>query len=103
MERRLQKKRILPDLSTIFILEKLTQIEWSISKKQNIERAYEKKNEDKDYFEYCFEFDTNPKSRFFRISFNRLSKNKRLPVVYVTIYQKNIKKMYVLASSFFTG
>ena len=35
MERRFQKRRVLPDLSTIFFLEELTQIEWSISKKRN--------------------------------------------------------------------
>ena len=51
----------------MFILEELTQIEWSISKKQNIGRAYEIKNEDKDYFEYCFEFDTNAKSKIVKI------------------------------------
>ena len=45
--------------------------------------------------DYCFEFDTNTKSRFVRISFDRLSKFNRLPVVYTTIYQKEKdKKVY---------
>ena len=43
MEKRLQKRRVLPDLSTLFYLEELTQIEWSISEKQNNGRAYEMK------------------------------------------------------------
>ena len=61
--------------------KKLTQIiEWSVSKKTNNGRVYETKIEDKEhYFDYRFEFDTNTKSRFARISFNRLSKFKRLP------------------------
>ena len=67
----------------------LTQIEWLISKKQNNGRAYETKTEDKEHhFDYCFEFDTNTKSRFVRTSFIILSKFNRLPVVYTTIYQK---------------
>ena len=36
--------------------------------------------------------DTNTKSILVRISFNCLSKFKRLPVVYVTIYQKKVIK-----------
>ena len=72
-----------------FYLEELTQIEWSISKKQNNGRAYETKIGDKEHqFDYCFEFDTNTKSRFVRTSFDRLCKFNRLPVVYTTIYQK---------------
>ena len=79
-----------------FYLEELTQTEWSISKKQNIGRAYATKIGDKEHqFDYCFEFDTNTKSRFVRISFDRLSKFSRLPVVYTTIYQnKNDKNVY---------
>ena len=72
-----------------FYLEELTQIEWSISKKQKNGSAYETKIGDKEHhFDYCFDFDTNAKSRFVRLSFNRLSNFKRLPVVYFTIYQK---------------
>ena len=103
MERRLQKRRVLSDLSTIF-LEELTQIGWSISKKQNNRRAYETEIGDKEHqFDYCFEFDTNTKSRFVRISFDRLSQFNRLPVVYTTIYQKETIKTYILIISFFTG
>ena len=75
MERRLQKRRVLQIYQQCFYLEELTQIEWSISKKQNNGRAYETKMGEKEHqFEYCFEFDTNTKSRFVRISFDRLSK-----------------------------
>ena len=79
-----------------FSLEQLTQIEWLISKKQKIWRVCETNIEDKEHhFDYCFEFDTNAKSRFVRLSFNRLSKIKKLPVVYITIYQKeNNKNVY---------
>ena len=56
-------------------------------------RVYETKNEDKEHhFDYCFEFDTNTKSGFVRISSNRLYKLKRLPVVYIIIYQKESDK-----------
>ena len=65
-----------------FYLEEITQIECSIRKKENNRRAYETIIEDKKHhFDYCFEFDTNTKPRFVRISFNRLSKFERLPVV----------------------
>ena len=70
-----------------FHLEELTQIEWSI--KKNNGRAYETKIEEKEHhFDYCFEFDTNAKSRFVRLSFKRLSNLKKLPFVYIAIYQK---------------
>ena len=80
-----------------FYLEELTQIEWSISEKQNNGRAYETKIGNKKHqFDFCFEFDTNTKSRFVRIFFDRLSKFNRLPVVYTTIYQKeNDKYVYI--------
>ena len=52
-----------------FYLEELTQIEWSISKKQKNRRVSETNIEDKEHhFDYCFEFDANTKSRFVRIS-----------------------------------
>ena len=85
-----------------FYLEELTQIEWSISKKQNNGRTYETKIGDKEHqFDYCFEFDTNTKSRFVRISFDRLSKFNRLPVVYNTIYQKENDKNVYFGDFFF--
>ena len=85
-----------------FYLEELTQIGWSISKKQNNGRAYETEIGDKEHqFDYCFEFDTNTKSRFVRISFDRLSKFNRLPVVDTTINQKKTIKTYILVISFF--
>ena len=43
MEKRFQKRRVLTSLSTMFFVEELTQIEWSISKKQYIGIAYERK------------------------------------------------------------
>ena len=88
MERRFQKKEYCQIYQQCFCLEELTQIEWSIFKKQKNGRVYETHIEDKEHqFDYCFEFDTNAKSRFVRLSFNRLSKLKKLPVVYITIYQ----------------
>ena len=57
---------------------------------------------DKEYqFDYCFEFDTNTKSRFVRITFDRLSKFNRLPVVYTTIYQKENNKNVHFGNFFF--
>ena len=98
MARRFQKRRVLQ----CFYLEELIQIQWSISKKQNNGRAYETKTIDKEHpFDYCFEFDTNKKSRFVRISFNRLSKFKRLSVVYITIYEKENDKKNVYFGNFF--
>ena len=47
-------------------------------------RAFETKNDDKEHhFDYCFEIDTNAKSRFVR-----LSTFKTLPVVFITKFQK---------------
>ena len=85
-----------------FYLEELTQIGWSISKKQNNGRVYETEIGDKEHqFDYCFEFDTNTKSRLVRISFDRLSKFNRLPVVYTTIYQKENDKNVYFGNFFF--
>ena len=85
-----------------FYLVEISQIQWFISKKQNNGRAYETKIGDKKHhFDYCFEFDTITKSRFVRISFNRLSKFKRLPVVYITIYQKQSDKNVYFGNFFF--
>ena len=80
-------------------------MQWSIGKKQNNGRAYEKKIGDKEHhFDYCFELDTNKKSRFVTIFFNRLSEFKRLPVVYNAIYQKeNDENVFLLVISFSTG
>ena len=87
-----------------FYSKELTQIEWSISKKQQNGRVYEINIEDKEHhFDYCFEFDTNANSRFVRLSDNRLSKFQKLPVVYVTIYQKKTTKMFILVFFLFTG
>ena len=102
MERRFQKSRVLPDLSTMFLSSTVNQIQWSISKKQNNGRAYETKVGDKEHhFDYCFEFDTITKSSIVRISFNRLSKFKRLPVVYITKYQKQSDKNVYFGNFFF--
>ena len=71
-------------------------------KKQNNGRAYETEIGDKEHqFDYCFEFDTNTKSRFVRISFDRLSKFNRLPVVYTKIYQKENDKNVYFGNFFF--
>ena len=86
-------------------LKDLTQIEWSISERKNNGRAYETKTEDKEHhFDHCFEFDTNAKSRFVRLSFILLSKFEKPLVVYITIYQNEIIKMYnLIIFSFFAG
>ena len=48
-----------PNYQISFYLEDLSQIQWSISQKQNNGRAYETKIGDKEHhFDYCFEFDT---------------------------------------------
>ena len=76
MERRLQTRRILPDLwAKFFYLEELTQNEWSISQKS-------KTSEEpmKPIFNYCFEIDTSIKSRLFKLI--------RLSVAYTTTYDK---------------
>ena len=87
-----------------FYLEEFSQIQRSISKKQVNGGTYEAKIGDKEHhFDYCFEFDANTKSRFVRISFNRLYKFERLTVVYNTIYQRKAMKLYFLVISFFTG
>ena len=68
------KKRVLQDLSTrIEDSEDLTKIEWSVSKKQNKERSFKKIEDQEHHFGHSFECDTNQKSRFVRIPFNRLS------------------------------
>ena len=85
-----------------FYLEELTQIGWSISKKQNNGRGYETEIGEKEHqFDYCFEFDTNTKSRLVRISFDSLSKFNRLPVDYTTIYQKENDKNVYFGNFFF--
>ena len=74
----------------------------SVKKKQKNGRAYATKIEDKGHhYDYCFEFDTNTKSRFVRISFNRLSNFERLPVVYITIHQKESDKIVYFGNFFF--
>ena len=83
-----------------FYLEELNQIGWSISKKQNNERAYEIEIGDKEHqFDYGFEFDTNlseyllivyPKLIDFRLFILQYTKNKTI-------------KTYILVISFFTG
>ena len=83
-------------------LEELIQIEGSIIKKPKNEGAYETKIEDQEHhFNYCVELDTNTESRFVRISFNRLSKFKRILAVclYYNITKKVIKG-YVLVIFF---
>ena len=67
------KKEYCKIYQQCFYLEGLTKIEWSVSKKQNKERSFEKIEDQEHHFGYCFECDTNQKSRFVRIPFNRLS------------------------------
>ena len=55
-----------------FYLEELTQSEWSISEKKRMEESMNQMLKE-DHFDYCFELDTNTKSRFVRRFFNRLS------------------------------
>ena len=86
----------------MFILEELTQIEWSISKKQHNGRAYKTKNEDKkNHFDHRFELETNTNSRFVRNFFYRISKFKSFPVVYITINQKESNKNVYFGNFFY--
>ena len=102
MEKRFQKRRVLPNLSTMFVLEDFTEIEWSISRKQHNGRAYKTNNEEKkNHFDHCFEFDTNTNSRFVRKLFYRLSKYKSFPVVYITINQKESNKIVYFGNFFY--
>ena len=102
MERRLQKRRVLPDLSTMFLSRRVKSDSVVYQSKKNNGRAYETKFGDKEHqFDYCFGFDTNAKSKFVRISFDRLSKFNRLPVVYTTIYQKENDKNVYFGNFFF--
>ena len=89
----------------MIFLEELTQIEWSISKKQNNGRAYDTKIEDKEHhFDYCFDFDTNAGSRFVRrLSFNRLAKFKNSRLFIIQYTNKKTIKMHNLVFSIFTG
>ena len=60
--------------------------------KKNNGGAYETKIGDEEHqFDYNFEFDTNTKSRFVRIPFNRLH---RLPVAYTTTYPSKKNKYF---------
>ena len=52
-------------------------------------------------FDYCFEYDTNTKSKFVRISFDCLSKFNNFPFVYTTIYQKENDKNVYFGNFFF--
>ena len=58
-----------------FYFEELTQIEWSIKAMEVLKK--QKKEDNEHLSDYCFEFDTSAKSRFFRILCNQLYKFKR--------------------------
>ena len=76
-----EKKGTARFIINVFCLEDSTEIDQSISKKQNNGRAYEVKIEDKEHhFDYCYEFGKNTKCCFVRIYFNQLSKFKILPI-----------------------
>ena len=75
-----------------------------MSKKQKKGRVYETNIEDKEHhFDYCFEFDTNAKSRFLRLSFDRLSKFQNFQLFILQYTRKKPTKMYILVISLFTG
>ena len=62
------------------------------------------KIEDKEHhFGYCFEFDTNAKSRFVRLSFNRISNFKYFRLFKLQYTKKKTRKMYILVISLSTG
>ena len=64
---------------------------------------YETKIGDKEHhFDYCFEFDTNKKSRFVRIYFNRYSKFKEFGLFILQYIKKEVIKKYILVVSYFT-
>ena len=59
MERRLKKEEYCQIYQEFSYLEELSQIQWSVSKKQNNGRAYEIKiGDEENPLDYCFEFDT---------------------------------------------
>ena len=71
-------------------------------KNRTMEAPIKTKIDDTEHqFNYFFEFDTNTKSIIFRIYFNRLSKIKRLPVVYTTKYKEENNKNVNFALFFF--
>ena len=77
-------------------MEELTQIEWSISKKQNNGRAFKTNIEDKEHhFAYCFEFDTNTKSRFVRILLIQSPNIKDFRLFILQNTKKKVIKIYI--------
>ena len=100
--REILKKKSTARFFKNVLIRRVTPIELSFSKEQNNGSAYETKIEDKEHqFNYFFEFDTNTKSIIVRIYFNRLSKIKRLSVVYTTKYQEENNKNVYFATLFF--
>ena len=100
MERRFQKIRVIQIYQQCFYLEELSQIRWSIRKKNTtMEEPMKPKLRLKNIISITVDLIT--KSRFFRISSNRLSKFKSLPVVYITIYHKESVRMYILVIFFY--
>ena len=89
-----------------FYLEELSQIQWSISKKQNNGRAYETKIGDKEHhFYFCFEFDTNKKCRlseYLLIDYPNINL-KDFWLFLLQYTKKKMIKLSISVSSFFTG
>ena len=89
-----RKEEYCQNCQQYFYLEELLS-DRSVKKQQNGRVNGANLEDEEHHLDYCFEFDTNTKSRFVRIFLNRLSKFKRLPVVYITIYHKeNDKNVY---------
>ena len=99
-----RKKEYCQIYQQCFYLEELTQIEWSISKKQQNGSFYETNIEDKEHhFDYCFEFDTKQNlelSDYLLIDYPNL-KNFRLFLLQYT--RRKTTKTYISVISLFTG
>ena len=96
-----EKKSTARFIDNVFLIE-LTQIEWSVSKKNNkMEEPMKQKLKIRNIILITVLNLIQKNSRFVRISFNRLSKFERLPVVYNTIYQKESDKIVYFGYCFF--
>ena len=104
MERRLQKREYCQIYQQCFYLEDLTQVEWSIRKKQNNGITYETKVGDKEhYFDYCLnliQMQSLDLSEYLLFDYQTL---KDFQVFILQYTKKKTIKMYISVTSFFTG
>ena len=97
-----RKKEYCQIYRQCFHLEELTQIEWSVSKKHKKWKHLWNKIDDREYL--LITVLNLIQTQILDLSeylFYRLSKFKRLPVVYITIYQKKSDKIVCFGNFFF--